>query len=111
MVQTSVTLVTEASFAEDVLQCMQPVLVAVDPERPTGTESDVALLDTLARDNAGKIKICVVVETDAIQIAETHGIRRLPAWMLFRGGEMMDKVVGKAPRQIVQHMINKHGQD
>jgi len=66
------------------------------------------VLEELDGDLDGKAKI-VKVDVDENQAtAGEHGIMSIPTLVLFKDGEIVDKVVGFQPKEQLAEMIEKH---
>jgi len=84
----------DASFASEVLESDVPVLVDFWASWCAPCRAIAPHLDTLAERYAGKAKI-VKVDIDANpETPQRYGVRGIPTLLLFKGGEIVDKMVG-----------------
>ncbi len=108
MAGANVKIFTDSNFNAEVLQSDKPVLVdfwAVwcGPCRMVGP-----IVDQLADDYVGRVKIGKV-DVDANQaIAGNYGISSIPTLMVFKGGQVVEQVLGARPKQQIQALLDKH---
>ncbi len=66
------------------------------------------VLDAVAEDFAGKVN-CYKVDVDnAAEIAAKYKIMSIPAVLLFKDGEVLDKFQGSLPKDQVADFLNKN---
>ena len=100
--------VTAADFDSQVLQSETPVLVDFwaawcGPCRRIAPE-----LDAVAEQLGDKVKI-VKVDVDAEQeLSAKYGIRSIPALFIFKGGKVVDQMLGAYPRQVIAEKLQQH---
>ena len=99
---------TDASFNNDVLKSEQPVLVDFWAEWCMPCRFVGPVVEAVAKDYTGRIKVGKVNVDDNPNIASQYGINSIPTLMLFKGGKMVDSVVGAVPKEQIVKMINKH---
>ena len=81
--------VTDASFDADVLKSDAPVLVDYWAEWCGPCKMVAPVLEELAKDYSGKLKIAKM-DVDANQeVPAKHNIRGIPTLMLFKGGQVV----------------------
>ncbi len=99
---------TDANFKNEVLDSQLPVLVDFwapwcGPCRVVGP-----VVEELAKDYTGKIKV-VKVNTDENQlVAQQYGIRSIPTLGIFVGGKVVDGVIGAVPKQYLESKITPY---
>ena len=83
-----------ASFESDVLKSELPVLVDYWAEWCAPCKAIAPILDELALEYAGKLRIAKVNMDQDVQIAQKYGVRGMPTLMLFKGGSVEAQKVG-----------------
>jgi len=105
---SSAVAVTDSSFEQDVIGSEIPVLVdfwapCCGPCRVVAT-----VVDEIANQYEGKIKVVKLNTDENPGIATQYGIRSIPTLMLFKGGQKVDSVVGAVPKSTIANTIEKH---
>jgi len=105
---SSAPAVTDASFEQDVLKSSEPVLVDFWAPWCGPCRMVAPIVDEIAKDYEGLIKVYKLNTDENPNIASQYGIRSIPTLMIFKGGEKVDTVVGAVPKTTLSATISKH---
>jgi thioredoxin 1 len=99
--------VTDGNFDQEVLKSPIPVLVDFwapwcGPCRAMGP-----IIDELAAEFDGKVKICKMNVDENSASPSRFGIRAIPTLILFKGGEVVDQTTGAVSKSSIKDMIAK----
>ena len=90
---------TTENFASEVLEARLPVLVDVWAEWCGPCRMVAPIVEAMASEFDGVMKVGKL-DADANQdIVIEYGIQSIPTLMLFKGGEMVSRVIGFKPRE------------
>lgn len=107
MASDAVLTLTDATFDRDVLQSDLPVLVDFWATWCAPCKAIGPMIDTVAADYAGKVKVGKVNVDDNPATPGKYGVRGIPTLILFKGGKVVDQVVGAVPRSQLDALIAK----
>ncbi|MDX5324930.1 MAG: thioredoxin [Bacteroidota bacterium] len=92
---------TDSNFDELVLKSDKPVLVDFWAEWCGPCRMVGPIVEELSHDYDGKAVIGKVNVDENQEIAAKFGIRNIPTLLVFKGGEVVDKQVGVAPKNVL----------
>ena len=98
---------TDTSFERDVLQSTMPVLVDFWGEWCAPCKAMAPMLDQMAADYAGRLKIAKVELDKNQKTALACNVRAAPTLLLFKGGKVQATQVGLASRSQLVAMIER----
>lgn len=100
--------VTDSSFEGEVLQSESPVLVDYWAEWCGPCKMIAPILDDVARDYSGKLKIAKLNIDENPDIPAKYGIRGIPTLMLFKGGNVEATKVGALSKSQLTAFIDSN---
>lgn len=102
-----VKVVTDGDFDQQILQSDVPALVDFwaawcGPCRTVGP-----VVEELAGEYAGKVKVAKLNVDENKQTPTKYGIRGIPTLILFKGGQVVDQIVGAVPKDRIKELLDK----
>ena len=89
---------TDSDFKKDVLDSKVPVLVDFWAEWCGPCRMVAPVLDELAKEYDGKIKVAKVNVDENQQVSMDFHIRSIPTLLFFKNGEMIKQLIGAHPK-------------
>jgi len=94
--------VTDATFQSEVLESEKPIMVDFWAEWCGPCRAVSPILDKIAEENADKLSIVKLNVDDNPEIAMKYGITSIPAMYVFKGGEVVKRVIGAKPKPALE---------
>ena len=94
MAAANMVILTDGNFSQEVLKSPTPVVVDFWAEWCGPCKMIAPVLDELAGEYDGKVKIGKVNIDEHQQLAINYGINSIPTLLFFKNGEVADQVVG-----------------
>jgi len=107
MSANNIVTLTEANFEEEVLKSSTPVLVDFWAEWCGPCKMIAPILDELASEYDGKVKVGKVNIDEHQSIATEYGIRAVPTLLIFKYGEVEEQVVGLRSERDLKANLDK----
>jgi thioredoxin 1 len=99
--------VSDQSFEAEVLQSSQPVLVDFWAPWCMPCRMLTPVLEQLAGENAGALRVVKINVDESPQTAAGYGISSIPTIMLFKGGQVVERFIGVQPKYRLQEAISQ----
>lgn len=94
--------VTTATFDTEVLASEQPVIVDFWAEWCGPCRAVAPILDQIAEERAGQLRVVKVNIDEEPELARRYGIMSIPTIMLFKGGEPAAAAIGAQPKSMLE---------
>ena len=98
--------ITDSNFDQEVLKAETPVLVDFWAEWCGPCRMVGPVVEELAGDYEGKVKVGKVDVDTNPQISMKYGIRSIPSLLIFKDGEVVDQIVGAVPKPHLQKQLD-----
>ena len=100
--------VDDGTFNTEVLEADTPVLVDFWADWCGHCRIDAPVVELLASEYEGKLKVIKLNVDDSPQTAGAYNIRSIPTLLLFKDGEVQETVVGAQPKAALAQLIDRH---
>ena len=107
MASPLISALTQDNFEKEVLQSATPVLVDFWAEWCGPCKMIAPLLDELAAEYTGKIKIGKVNIDEQQELATKYGIRAIPTLLLIHKGEVTEQMVGAKSKSVLKASFDR----
>lgn len=100
--------ISDADFKKEVLESQTPVLVDFWATWCAPCKAIAPAVDELATQLKGKLKVAKVNIDDNQDTPQQFGVRSIPTLLIFKGGRVVDQIVGAVPKAKLQAAVAKH---
>jgi thioredoxin 1 len=105
--ESSLIQVNDKNFASEVLNSTLPVLVDFWATWCGPCRSISPIVEELAKEFTGKVKVTKLNVDESPATPSQYGVRGIPTLILFKGGKILDQIVGAVPKARLKSMIEK----
>jgi thioredoxin 1 len=109
MASANVVTISAGNFDQEVLKSNIPVLVDFWAEWCGPCKAIAPVLDEIADQKVGKIKVAKVNVDDNQDLAAKFGIRAIPTLLIFKDGTVKEQVVGMVGKKDLEKKLAAHG--
>ncbi len=100
--------VTDVNFKQEVLDEVLPVLVDFWAVWCGPCLRLAPEIEQITREYKGKLKVCKLNVDDAPKMASRYGIASIPTLVIFKNGEVVDRIVGALSKAEIETAIKPH---
>ncbi|MBM4165649.1 MAG: thioredoxin [Ignavibacteria bacterium] len=97
---------TDSTFQTEVINSQTPVLVDFWAEWCGPCRMIAPIVEELAKEYDGKLKVGKVDVDSNPQISMDFGIRSIPTLMIFKGGKVVDQIIGAVPKRTLVDRVS-----
>ncbi len=105
---SSVTVISDAEFDKEVLQATQPVLVYFWASWCGPCRLMAPIMDTLAAAYGDRLKVIKMEVDPNPESVKTYQVDGVPAFRLFKAGQLLESVEGAMPKQKLDEILTPH---
>lgn len=98
---------TDAAFDQQVIQSGDAYLVDFWAPWCGPCRIVAPIVDELAKDYEGQLKVGKMNVDDNQQVAARFGISSIPTLMIFKGGELKERITGAVPKPTLKQAIDR----
>ena len=106
MDNSSIIKLDESNFDRELTQDDKPVIVDFWAEWCGPCKMIAPLLDEIAREKAGSVKVAKVNVDENQSLSLKYNIRAIPALLLFKNGQLRDQVTGVTSKKDLLNRVD-----
>ena len=99
--------VSDANFEEEILKADKPALVDFWAPWCGPCKSIGPSVEALADQYHDQVKVAKLNIDDNPKTATSYGVRSIPTLLLFKGGKVIDTLIGLVPKERLETFIKK----
>ncbi len=99
--------VTDSDFEQEILKSEKPALVDFWAPWCGPCQRIAPIIEELAVEYKDKIKVAKLNVDESRKVATDLGVMSIPTIILFKGGKVIDKVIGLVPKDRLKEFVNK----
>lgn len=100
--------VSDENFKQEVLESDLPVLVDLWAEWCAPCHMIAPAVEEIAKEYAEKLKVCKLNVDQGQNTASTYEVRGIPTLLVFKGGKVVDRIIGVVPKENIEEKIKPY---
>jgi thioredoxin 1 len=100
--------ITDANFSKEVLESQVPVLIDFWAVWCGPCRTIAPVVEEIASEYDGKLKVGKMDVDNNSQTPLTYGIRSIPTLMVFKGGKVVEQIIGAMPKKNLLDKLTPH---
>jgi thioredoxin len=107
MASNDLVILQDSTFEQEVLKSDVPVLVDFWAVWCGPCKAIAPTVEELAKQYKGKVKIAKMDVDEHQNVPQQYGIRSIPTLLVFKGGRVVDTIVGAVPKAKLEESLKK----
>ncbi|MBN9683648.1 thioredoxin [Corallococcus sp. NCSPR001] len=99
---------TDATFQQDVLDCAPPVMVYFWAPWCGPCRMMAPVLEEIGMEYTDRARVLKLDTDENPIVASRFGIRSIPTTLVFKGGQLVDSVIGAVPKASLTQALEKY---
>ncbi len=104
----NIVTLTQETFEDEIKKLGSPILVDFWAEWCGPCRMVAPVLEKLAEEYAGRVRIGKVNVDEQSSLATKYGIQSIPTLLLFKEGRVVEQTVGSAGRDALVKLVDRH---
>jgi thioredoxin 1 len=104
----TISTLTDSTFDEHVGAAATPILIDFWAEWCGPCKMVAPVLDEISTEQAGRLEIAKLNVDDNPNIAMRYGVQSIPTLLVFKDGELVDRIVGAMPKGRLMEKLASH---
>ncbi|MCZ6776872.1 MAG: thioredoxin [Ignavibacteria bacterium] len=100
--------ITDANFQQEVLNSDKPVLVDFWAAWCGPCKMVTPVVEEIASEYDGKLKVGKLDVDNNPEVSMKFGIRSIPTLMVFKGGKVVEQIIGAVPKKNLLEKVMPH---
>lgn len=100
--------VNDTNFREEVLESNLPALVDFWAPWCAPCSIVAPVVEGMAKEYEGRLKVCKLNVDESPKTSSEYGIMSIPTLAIFNGGDMVDRIIGAVPKEVIEEKIKPY---